>query len=320
MSATVQTVRGPVDAGDLGVSLLHEHVFIASPEGIRNHNHTWGEPWWDEEAAVADAIAKLRELHGLGVRTIVDPTAFGLGRDVQRIARVNAEVDLHIVVCSGIYAFIEVPGYLKYRSAESLADIFRRDIEEGIDDTGIRAQFLKCAVESYGVIGDVPLILDATAIAAKETGVPVMVHTNAQARTGLTALSELTGRGVDPSRIVIAHAGDSNDMGYLREIADTGAMLGLDRFNIPPFNSDENRVETLLKLLEEGYIDRIHLAHDAATFNDFMHHNPPFTPGEVNYTHIHREILPVLRERGVTDAQIEEMLVTNARRFLAPGA
>ncbi len=56
MSATVETVRGPVDAGDLGVSLLHEHIFIASPEGVLNHNHTWGEPWWDEEERVAAAI------------------------------------------------------------------------------------------------------------------------------------------------------------------------------------------------------------------------------------------------------------------------
>ena len=147
-----------------------------------------------------------------------------------------------------------------------------------------------------------------------------MVHTNAEAQTGRLALAELTQRGVDPTRIVIAHAGDSNDMEYLRELGDSGAMLGFDRFNIPSFNPDEHRIETLLKLLDEGYIDRIHLSHDAATFNDFMQHNPPFAEENPDYTHIHREVLPKLRERGVTDAQIDEMLVTNARRFLAPEA
>jgi phosphotriesterase-related protein len=317
---SVPTVRGPVAAEDLGTTLAHEHVFIASPEGIANHNHTWGEPWWDEEERVAAAIRDLQELRDLGVSTIVDPTAFGLSRNVHRLQRVNAEVDMNIVVCTGIYAFIEVPAYLKYREADSLADIFRRDIEDGIDDTGIRAAFLKCAVEAYGVIGDIPLILDAISLAQKATGVPVMVHTNAEAKTGLLALEELTRRGVDPARIIIAHAGDSNDMDYIRAIAERGAWLGLDRFNIPNFNSDENRIETLLKLLEEGYIERIHLSHDAATFNDFMHHNPPFEGADVSYTHIHRKILPVLRERGVTDAQIDQMLVTNVRRFLAPDA
>jgi phosphotriesterase-related protein len=320
MSATVPTVRGEVAAQDLGTSLLHEHVFIASPEGIANHNHTWGAPWWDEEERVAAAIRDLRELRDLGVRTIVDPTAFGLGRNVHRLQRVNAEVDLNIVVCTGLYAFIEVPAYLKYREAPDLASIFRRDIEVGIDDTGVKAAFLKCAIEAYGVIGDLPLILDAIALAAVETGRPVMVHTNAEAQTGRLALTELTRRGVDPTRIVVAHAGDSNDMDYLRELGDSGAMLGFDRFNIPSFNPDEDRIETLLKLLGEGYINRIHLSHDAATFNDFMQHNPGFVDADISYTHIHRRILPVLRERGVTDAQIDEMLATNARRFLAPGA
>jgi phosphotriesterase-related protein len=317
MSATVQTVRGPVAAEDLGTSLLHEHVIIASPEGVANHNHTWGAPWFDEEAVVAGAIRDLQELVDLGVRTIVDPTAFGLSRNVHRLARINAGVDINIVVCTGIYAFIEVPAYLKYRPAEMLAEIFQRDIEEGIDDTGIRAAFLKCAIEAYGVIGDIPLILDAVALAQKATGVPVMVHTNAEAKTGLLALSELTARGVGPTRIVIAHAGDSNDMDYLRELGDSGAMLGLDRFNIPPFNSDENRIETLLKLLDEGYIDRLHISHDAASFIDFMQHNPPFADAGVSLTHIHRKILPVLRERGVTQEQLDEMFITNARRFLA---
>ena len=320
MTATVETVRGPVPAGELGVSLLHEHIFIASPEGIVNHNHTWGEPWWDEEARVANAIEQLRELRSVGVRTLVDPTAFGLSRNIHRIQRVNAQVDLHIVVCTGLYAFIEVPAYLKYRSAEDLAWIFCHDIEVGIDDTGVRAAFLKCAIESYGVIGDVPLILDAIALAATATGRPVMVHTNAAAQTGRLALAELTARGVDPTRIVIAHAGDSNDLDYIRALGDAGAMLGFDRFNIPAFNPDEKRIETLLALLEDGYGDRIHLSHDAATFNDFMQHNPPFANERPNYVHIHRNVLPKLREAGVTEAQIEQMLVTNARRFLAPGA
>ena len=314
----VETVRGPVAAEDLGTSLLHEHVFIASPEGIANFNHHWGAPWWDEEERVRAAIADLQELRDLGVTTIVDPTGFGLSRDIHRLQRVNAEVDMHIVVCTGLYAFIEVPGYLKYRDAENLAAIFQHEIEDGIDDTGVKAAFLKCAIESYGVVGDIPLILDAIALASVATGAPVMVHTNAAFKTGLTALSELTSRGVDPTRIVIAHAGDSNDMDYLREIADSGAVLGLDRFNIPSFNSDENRIDTLCKLLDEGYIDRIHLAHDAASFNDFMQHNPPFADANPSYTHIHYNVLPKLRERGVTEEQIDEMLVTNARRFLAP--
>jgi phosphotriesterase-related protein len=315
--ATVDTVRGPVDTGDLGVTLPHEHIFIASPEGVLNFNHAWGAPWWDEEERVAYAIEHLTAVQDAGIRTLWDPTGFGLGRNVARVARVNAEVDLHILVCSGIYAFAETPSYLKYRAPELLSELFVREIREGIDDTGIKAAFLKCAVEEHGIIADLPVILEGVALAAVETGVPVMVHTNAVAKTGLLALDFLTGHGVDPTKIVIAHAGDSNDMDYLARIADTGAWLGLDRWNIPHFNPDEQRIETLLKLIEAGYLEKIHMAHDASTFNDFMFRNPPFADEHPTMLHIHQEVLPVLRERGVTDDQITQMLVTNPARCLA---
>jgi phosphotriesterase-related protein len=316
VTSTVQTVRGPVAAGDLGRALLHEHIFVASPEGIVNYNHAWGAPWWDEEVRVAAAVDALRRLREIGISTLVDPTAFGLSRDVHRVARVNAQVDLNIVVCTGLYAFLEVPAYLKYRTAENLASIFRRELDEGIDDTGVRAAFLKCAIESYGIVGDVPLILDAIALAQTSTGVPVMVHTNGEAQTGRLALAELTARGVDPTRIVIAHAGDSTDIDYLRELADAGAMLGFDRFNTS-FSTDDARVESIVALLAEGYVAQIHVSHDASTFNDFMHHNPRFGARELSYLHIHRNVLPKLRAAGVTEAQLDEMFVTNARRFLA---
>ena len=313
--STVETIRGRVATAELGTTLMHEHVFVMQPEAFLNYAHAWGESYWDEDARVADAVEKLRAVRAVGIRTIVDPTAPGLGRNIPRIQRINAEVDLNIVVASGVYAFLELPNFLHYRSAEAIAALFVRELQEGIDDTGVRAAFLKCAVEEHGVVGDIPRILDAIAIAAAKTGAPVMVHTNAVAATGTVALEELTRRGVDPRRIVVAHAGDSNDLDYLRAIGDTGAVLGFDRFNIPHFNPDEDRMRTLLALLEEGYGDRIHLSHDAACFMDFMVGDPAFADERPDYLHISTTILPALLERGVTQAQIDELMVDNPRRF-----
>ena len=313
--STVETIRGRVATAELGTTLMHEHVFVMQPEAFLNYAHVWGESYWDEDARVADAVEKLRAVRAVGIRTIVDPTAPGLGRNIPRIQRINAEVDLNIVVASGVYAFLELPNFLHYRSAEAIAALFVRELQEGIDDTGVRAAFLKCAVEEHGLVGDIPRILDAIAIAAAKTGAPVMVHTNAVAATGTVALEELTRRGVDPRRIVVAHAGDSNDLDYLRAIGDTGAVLGFDRFNIPHFNPDEDRMRTLLALLEEGYGDRIHLSHDAACFMDFMVGDPAFADERPDYLHISTTILPALLERGVTQAQIDELMVDNPRRF-----
>jgi len=314
---TVETVRGTIDVEDLGRVLMHEHVFVMQPEALQNYGHVWGESYWDEEVRVADAVEKLSALRAAGIETIVDPTAPGLGRFVPRLQRINAAVDLNIVVASGVYAFIELPNFLAYRSVEALVELFVREIRVGIDDTGVRAAFLKCAVERHGLVGDVPRILAAVAAAAVETGAPVMVHTNAAAATGVPALEALTAWGVDPARIVIAHAGDSNDVAYLRAIADTGATLGFDRFNIEHFNPDARRIETLLALLAEGYGDRIHLSHDAACFIDFMIGDPAFADEQPNYLHISTKILPALRQADVTDEQIDEMMVVNPRRFFS---
>lgn len=312
---TVETVRGPIELSRLGPTLMHEHVFILDPEARENWAHLWGGAYWDESAGVAEATSKLRRLRDGGIETIVDATAFGLGRNIPRMIQVNAGVDLNIIVATGIYAFLELPSFLKYRSDDWIVELFVREIREGIDDTGVKAAFLKCAVEDYGVVGDVPRILRLVAAAAVETDAPVMVHTNATARTGLLALEALTGAGVDPTRIVIAHAGDSNDLEYLRALADTGAALGCDRFNIEHFNPDADRIGTLAALVGEGYTDRIHLGHDGATFHDFMLGNPFFADEHVDYLHISTKVVPALLEAGVTQAQIDEMLIENPRRF-----
>jgi phosphotriesterase-related protein len=318
--ATVETVRGPVDVDALGRTLMHEHILIMEPEALVNYGKLWGPSYWDEDERVADAIAKLGAVRDAGIETLVDPTAPGLGRDVGRIQRINESVDLNIVVATGVYAFLALPNFLTYRSADAIAEIFVREIREGINDTGVKAAFLKCAVERHGLVGDVPRILEAVALAAVETGAPVMVHTNAEEQTGRAALETLTGHGVDPARIVIAHMGDSNDLDYQREIAASGAWLGHDRFGIDHFNPLADRIRTLVALVEEGYADRVHLSHDAACFFDFMTGDPFFADETADYLLISNSVVPALLEAGVTSEQVDQMMVGNPRRFFSPAA
>jgi phosphotriesterase-related protein len=313
----VETVRGQVDASQLGRTLMHEHIFILQPEALRNYGHIWGECYWDEERDVADAIAKLQALRVAGIETIVDPTAPGLGRDIARIQRVNASVDLNIVVATGVYAFLELPNFLRYRDIDQVAELFVREIREGINDTGVKAGFLKCAVEEYGIVGDIPRIIRAVATASLETGAPIMVHTNAAAQSGMLALEAFVQEGIDPSRLNIAHMGDSNDLGYIRRIADAGAILGCDRFGIEHFNPNADRIRTLVALLAEGYADRIILSHDAACFMDFFTGDPKFSAEHPTYLLVPETILPALRDAGIAEEQIETMLVDTPRRFLA---
>ena len=109
--SSVDTVRGAVGLDELGTTLMHEHVFVLTPDVMNNYGHEW----WDEDERITDAVAKLRELTSEGVDTIVDPTVVGLGRYLPRIQRVNAEVDINIVVATGLYTFDEIPHFFHYR-------------------------------------------------------------------------------------------------------------------------------------------------------------------------------------------------------------
>jgi phosphotriesterase-related protein len=316
---SVETVRGPVELGNLGQTLMHEHVFVLSTEHVQNY----GSGWWDEEARVADAIAKLNSLYAKGIHTIVDPTVWGLGRNIPRIQRIAAQTPVNIIVAAGLYVYEELPQQYAHRGPGLLIDIpepmvtdFATDITEGIADTGVKAAFLKCAIEKQGLTPGVERVMRAVAQAQVETGVPITVHTNPHTQSGLVAQQVLAEEGADLTKVVIGHSGDSTDLDYLCKVAEAGSYLGMDRFGLDVLCPFEDRINTVAELARRGYAEKMVLAHDAACFIDwFSEEAKAATVPNWNFTHISDDVLPALRERGVTDDQITTMLVDNPRRY-----
>jgi phosphotriesterase-related protein len=296
---------------------MHEHVFVLTPDVQRNYPEEW-----DEEARVADAVARLTAVRAAGVRTIVDPTVVGLGRDIPRIQRINEQVDINIVVATGVYTYGDAPFFFRFRGPgvaetmpEPMVDMFVRDIEEGIAGTGVRAAFLKCAVDAPGLTADGERILRAVAAAHRRTGVPITVHTHPGTRRGLEVKRVLDDQGVDPRRVVLAHSGDSTDADHLSELAEAGFYLGMDRFGIDLELPFADRVGIVVELVRRGYADRLVLSQDASCYIDWI--DPALMAAMPNwhYLHVHNDVLPALRDAGVTEEQIRQMLVDNPRRY-----
>jgi phosphotriesterase-related protein len=322
---TVETVRGPIDTADLGPTLMHEHVFVLSTEHLQNYGEN---DWWDEDERVADAVTKLNELKALGIDTIVDPTVWGLGRYIPRVQRVAEQTDLNIIVATGLYTYDEIPHQYEHRGPGLLLDLprdpmvddFTRDIRAGIAGTGVKAAFLKCVVEAKGLTPGVERNLRACAATHRDTGAPITVHTSVHNHAGRLALQVFRDEGVDLTKVVIGHAGDSNDLEYLTELADAGCLLGMDRFGLDIYNPTSSRVDTIVSLAERGYADRMVLAHDASCYIDYFPGVEAQAAKEQiapnwNYTHISTDVLPMLRERGMTDDQVRQMLVEAPRRY-----
>ena len=316
--ALVETVRGPVDADSLGTTLMHEHVFVLNEEVRRNY-----PGGWDEAARIDDAVAKLTALAARGCQTIADPTVLGLGRDIGRIQQVAARVPLHIIAATGLYTYNEIPFYFKFRlphpgRLDPMAELFIGDITEGISGTGVKAAFLKCAIDDQGLTPGVERVLRAVAQAHKETGAPITVHTHPHSGSGRDLVAILRAEGADLTKVVLGHSGDSTDLDYLTELADAGCLLGMDRFGLYLMTTFEQRVDTVAALCERGYADRMVLSHDAACYIDWF---PPaavprFAPNW-HFEHLFDDVLPALRERGVGQDQLDLMLVTNPRRYFA---
>ncbi|HEV7187935.1 MAG TPA: phosphotriesterase-related protein [Blastococcus sp.] len=315
-------MTGPVETSELGQVLMHEHVFVLTPDVQQNHPEEWGS----EDDRVADAVAKLTALAATGVSTIVDPTVIGLGRYIPRIQRIAEQVDLNILVATGCYTYEDVPFFFHHRGPaldaalgtsvpDPMVDMFVRDVTDGIGGTGVRAAFLKCAIDRPGLTRGVERVLRAVAQAHHRTGAPITVHTHPGSRQGLAVHRVFGEEGVDPRRVVLGHSGDTTDVDHLMALADAGFVLGMDRFGINLDTTFEARADTVVEMCRRGYAESMVLSQDASCYIDWV---DPFVMEMLTqwrYTHIHEEVLPYLREHGVSDEQIETMLVTNPRRY-----
>ncbi|KSU54955.1 MULTISPECIES: phosphotriesterase [Gordonia] len=316
--ATVHTATGPIDSADLGNVLVHEHVFVVGEEFRQNYQDDW-----DEDEKVAEAVRDLTELKELGIDTILDPTVLGLGRYIPRIQRIAEQIDLNIVVATGLYTYNDIPFQFHYAGPgmlfdvpEPLVTLFTKDLTEGIADTGVRAAFLKCAIESQGLTPGVERVMRAVGQTSAQTGAPITVHTDPHSQSGLVAQKVLAEEGADLTKVVIGHSGDSVDLDYLMKLADAGSVLGMDRFGLDLLLPFDERVNTAAELCKRGYADRMALAHDAACFIDWFDHEAKKQAlPKWNYRHISEEVLPALRERGVSEADITTMLVDVPRRY-----
>ncbi|WPB87829.1 phosphotriesterase-related protein [Streptomyces malaysiensis] len=320
MTKVIPTANGLIRPGDLGRTLVHEHVFVLGEEYRNNYQLDW-----DEEEKVREAVRDLRELKSLGIDTILDPTVLGLGRYIPRIQRIAEQIDLNIVVATGLYTFNDIPHQFHYQGPglmfdrpEPLTELFVKDLTTGIADTGVRAGLLKCAIDEPGLTPGVERAMRAVGQASVETGAPITVHTNAATRSGLVAQAVLEKEGVDLSKVIVGHSGDSDDLDYLTRLAERGSLLGMDRFGLDPFLPFARRVDVIAELVRRGFVESLVVSHDASCFIDFC---DPTAKREMlpnwNYRHISEDVLPALRERGLSEQDIDTILVANPRRYLA---
>jgi phosphotriesterase-related protein len=324
----VETVTGPIDAGELGTTLIHEHLVFRDEAVLAQWPHagTVKESEPPEPVAPGDelgvAIECARSVVESGVKTIAEPTAMFGGRDVEFSRRVAEETGLQVIPCTGIYTYDYLPPYFQFRDEDAMADHFVHDIEEGIQETQIKAAFLKCAADEPGITPNVEKVHRAVARASARTGTPIMAHSRPASQTGPKQVEIFEEEGVDLSRVQIAHTGDTDDLDYIERLLDKGVYIGMDRYGLEIFLPIEQRNATVTALLERGYADRMFLSQDFCATLDWY---PPEVGRQLleggaakdwSMTLVVEQVIPTLRESGMTDEQLQTMMVENPKRWL----
>ena len=311
----INSVLGPLDTADLGFTLSHEHVLDMTSAGIQ---YVYPEII-DRDGTIERGIADLTLAYQQGVRTLVDVTTMDLGRDIRLIEEVSRESGVQIVCATGVWR--DIPRVFWTADPDMIAPLFIREIREGIEGTGIKAGIIKVANDKGGVTPEGEIVLRAAARAQKATGVPISTHTWALERVGEQQIRIFEDEGVDLDRVYIGHSNDTTDTEYLIGMLKKGVWLGMDRTpggRSPGSPTWEERTETVRALIDAGFGRRIMLGHDWSVtaglstpevLEERQRHNPD------GYLFITRNVLPRLLERGVSQDDVDRLMVGNPRRF-----
>jgi phosphotriesterase-related protein len=325
MSSVVESVTGPISVEQLGKTLIHEHFVFGYP-GFQGDVTLGG---FNEKEALETAIAAAKQMMSFGIQTVVDPTPNECGRNPLFLKKVSEATGLQIICATGYYYEGEgAPPYFKLRQGlgtaeEEIYEMFKVEITEGIAGTGIKPGIIKLASSKDEITEYEKMFFRAAARVHQETGIVILTHTQ-EGTMGPEQAQMLIELGVDPSKIIIGHMCGNTNHAYHKEVLGQGVRIGFDRFGIQvlvgaPF--DQERINTLVTLLNEGYEDQILLSHDSIVVwlgrPPVMNEQVSQIMGNWQPAHIFDNILPVLREKGINETQFDKMLGGNAKALFA---
>ncbi|WP_352404386.1 phosphotriesterase family protein [Sporanaerobacter acetigenes] len=298
----IDTISGAIDEEKLGKTYIHEHLCI-DLSGVKK----------DPDANlddIAGVIEELKHLKSLGVDSIVEVSNIGMGRDVLALMKIWEATGINIILSTGFYKEPYYPKDVYDLDYRELSKILIKEIREGIDGTKLKAHVIGEIGTSKDVITENELkVLKAAICAHKETGNPIFTHTSL-GTMGLEQLEVFKKYKIDMSKILIGHLDLSCDMDYHLKIAEYGCYLGFDTIGKVKYQKDEVRIQCIKSLIERGYLDQIVLSQDMTRRSHLKKR------GGNGYSYLMEKFIPKAKFMGISEAEINCMMVDNPKRLL----
>ncbi|MDR1392917.1 MAG: hypothetical protein LBJ62_02965 [Bifidobacteriaceae bacterium] len=333
---TIHGVLGPIRPEELGLTSLHEHIFIdarvwfdppddpAAPRTVelgslgwtRRHIHSVADNLVldDFDTAVAEAKAFAQA----GGRTIVDVTPDGLGRRLDQMPQVARQAGINLVASTSLYTHDAHPAWVEAASVDQIANYFLDELDNGVGASGILPALIGEIGTSREITSREWRVLRGAGAAAAQSGCAISVHLDPFPTDALNILEVLVSEGVDPSRVIFSHMDEHLDLAYHREVAQAGAVIEYDTFGAEFYwgdfhrdPTDKERLNHLTALLAEGYANQITLGCDVWIKVTLRRY------GGEGYAHLPEVIVPLLRQRyGIDQATLDMMLTGTPARLL----
>ena len=310
----VHTVLGDIAPEKLGVTLCHEHIFCGSGDMAK----AFGSRFYDKERLISAAVGQLREAkEKFGLCTVLDGTPIDLGRDVELMCRSAEESGVNIVASTGFY--YDERSFFGGTDAGMITELFLRECREGMEDTWkterpVLPGMLKCATGGAGVTELNRMYLTVMGTVQRETNLPLFAHNEHRIHTGPVQLDVLEQAGANPEKIICGHASDSTDIACLESLLHRGVYLGFDRLW-----GEEAHADTVCRLLERGWGKKLLLSRDGGAFVAFGKRTfeEEMCRRENTFTAVLDTFCAMLRARGVSEEEMQDMLVRNIQTLFA---
>jgi len=301
--SSIRTVRGDIPAEAFGVAYLHEHLhgYSVNTEGDLDLR-------LDSEAAAATELAYFKLAGG---QALVEMSPKDYSRDPLMLRRLSEAAGVHIVAVSGYIKGTSADPFVQDQEVNAIADEMIREVAEGIDGTNIRAGLLKAGSSLNKITPNEEKIFRAAGRAHRETGAAISTHTEA-GTMALEQVALLKAEGVPAEKILIGHTDRRLDWDYHRAIANTGVTLGYDQFSKEKYYPDFQRVEFIARMVREGFGAQLAVSGDLARRSDLVSYG-----GGPGYTFILWRVLPWLRKEGLSESDIQTIMIHTPRRLLA---
>lgn len=296
----IRTVLGDVDAKEMGFAYTHEHIYC-SPYTAKK----------DPTLAITDIEGSIRELRlfsKAGGSALVEGTAIDYGRDPKKLVYASRQSGVHLIATTGFYLYDHNPEFIDDMSTEGLAELFSREIEEGMDKTTVRAGQIKCAVSPRFLHPREEKCLRAAARAQQKTNAPIWIHHGGM--MGDEILKILDRCGADLSKVVLGHMDRNPDPYEYKKIASMGSFLSVDNIARIYRYPVQTNIDMILDLIEEGYLNRLLISADFGRSNYFKANG-----GGPGLEYLLEKFIPRLKESaGITENEIRTMFVENPKK------